>query len=386
MLISSAIKVAHDATTWHSEDLELVGMTGQSNCGIYVQFRVPNADYDSAYGAVSTASEVMDVLGPISTKNPVALGCYCAIAGGAGTVYFIGAVQDSIPAYQKALDYLDRYNNMYSIVPCTENQAVISACAGKVGEISDNIESKVWRTLWYGISCTARTNDGKITGTTLEDNAVNQVPELLKKRVTNTLRAQCVWADDAYINGESLDGSNYALAAAAAGMRAGQPCHRPLSNLGYSFFTIKEKHGFSRSQLKQLGANGIWIIANNEDGAPINMRQVTTAVANNLNEDEESIVANADNIAINMANIGRELVGCSNISPDLLLALEATIRARMDAKTVNTYGAYIGPQIISWELVKPPYQDPVNLDHVLAEFSITPPRPFNQLHMTLIVL
>ena len=370
-----------DFTTKYAGHSSLTLLKAEAN-SIKIRYRVVNKEFVRAYGSVDSLSDVETTLGPVCANNPVALGCYFALAGGAGTVYFIGTAggAKTRAAFLNALDYLDRYTNMYSVVPClpdNEAEDVIKACAGAIQQASEDMESKVWRTLWYGISLTENESEAA---------AGTKVQTLIGKRYTNSYRAQCVWGDGLKFDGEDLAGCNFALAAAAAGMRAGQPCHRPLSNLSYSFFSLTEPNAFTMSNLKALGANGIWIIANNEDGAPTNLRQVTTAVANNLNEDEESIVANADNIAINMAQVGRELVGCSNISPDLLLALEATIRNRMDAKLVNSYGAYIGPQILAWELVRPPYQDPVNLDHVLADFSITPPRPFNQFHMTLVVL
>ena len=134
----------------------------------------------------------------------------------------------------------------------------------------------------------------------------------IAKRVVSSYRAQGIWADQISYNGELL--GNYAGAAAAAGMRSAEPVHRPLSNLGYTFFSLVEPHGFTKSQLKQIGANGIWIIANNADGVPTNMRQVTTAVANSLNMDEESIVSNADSIALELCRVGENMVGNSNIS------------------------------------------------------------------------
>jgi hypothetical protein len=186
------------------------------------------------------------------------------------------------------------------------------------------------------------------------------------------------------LNGESLPA--YALAACPAGMRAAEPCQRPLSNLGYNFLSMAERKGFTNSQLKQLGAEGVWIIANNEDGLAINKKQVTTAVANNLNKDEESIIANADTIAINLINVGRNLVGCSNITPLLIDALAFDIGRLMDSYMINKTGSvYIGPQLISWSLLNI-YQDPVNRDHIWANIECEPPKPFNRFNMTLLIV
>ena len=357
----------------------LVAMNAEQGGSAYVRYRSGTPlTGNKSFGTVSTLADVNEVLGPASTDNPTALACHFAIAAGGGTVYYKGVASaaDSPVAYTDALEYLDRYNDIYSIVPCTEDEDCIQACAAYVTSVSENIDSKMRRTLWYGVSF-----DGADDAT-----AADVIEQIVGKNYTHSYRAQCVWADGASFDNQSLEGHNYALAAAAAGMRAGQPVHRPLSNLGYSFFSVSETHALSRSQMKRIGSNGIWIIANNEDGAPINMRQVTSAAADSLNLDEESIVANADDVALSVARVGSNMVGCSNISPLLLSTLEDTLRTRLDFKTVGRDGALIGPQLLSWEFVRTPYQDPVNRDHVLAEFSITPPRPFNQFHMTLVVL
>lgn len=370
---------------YYSEDtasdlasFKLVALEAINSGKIAVRYRGQNLlKGNASFGTVSSLADVNTVLGPASVDNPVALACYFAIAAGGGTVYYKGVETDEDSgAYVKAISYLERYDAIYSIVPCTETSEIIQACNAQVQAVSDDVESKTWYTLWYGASVDTendRTNAG-------------QIEYILSRRVTNHYRAQCVWADGAEFEKQSLNGHNYALAAAAAGMRAGQPVHRPLSNLGYSFFTINEDNTFTKSELKDLGRNGIWIIANNTDGSPINMRQVTTAAADSLNMDEESCVANADDVAMSMSRLGANMIGCSNISKQLLLLLSDSLVMTLNSKKVDTYGTLVGPQIVEWELIRAPYQDPVNLDHVLADVSITPPKPFNQFRMTLRVL
>ena len=205
-----------------------------------------------------------------------------------------------------------------------------------------------------------------------------------RQRRSQSERAVCCWADGLLFNGELV--SNFALAAAAAGMRSGEACHRPLSNLGYDFFTLADTHGFTRRHLLQIGSNGIWIVANNIEGKPINKKQITTAVANNINLDEESIIANADSVAMSVINVGQNLVGCSNINDTLLVVITTDIQSILDSFTVNkSESVYVGPQLLGYELLQV-YQDKVNLDRVYADFTITPPKPFNELHMTMRVL
>lgn len=340
---------------------------------IYVDYREIVTKYNKQIGSVGTYTEVLETLGYPCADNPMALAAYAAVAAGSNAVvYFIGVEDKTANAYAKALDYLDKYDNIYSIVPCSTDAAVIKACLTACVAISTDGESTVRRALWYGIDTNAESTD-KIT-------------ELIAQRKARTTseRACCIWADGLLFNGEKVP--NFVGAAAAAGMRSYEPCHRPLSNLGYSFFSIEETDGFTNSELKRLGAEGIWIIANNVDGLPVNKRQVTTAVSNNLNKDEESIVANADDIALSMCRIGRNLVGCSNINDDLLESLRFSIVTLLDVYTTNRSGSsYIGPQILEYDITNL-YQDSVNLDHIYADVSITPPRPFNRFVMALRVL
>ena len=340
---------------------------------IYVDYREIVTKYNKQMGSVGTYTEVLETLGYPCADNPMALAAYAAVAAGSNAVvYFIGVEDETANAYTKALDYLDKYDNIYSIVPCSTDAAVIKACLTACVAISTDGESTVRRALWYGIDTNASSTD-KIT-------------ELIAQRKARTAseRACCIWADGLLFNGENVP--NFVGAAAAAGMRSYEPCHRPLSNLGYSFFSIEETDGFTNSELKRLGAEGIWIIANNVDGLPVNKRQVTTAVSNNLNKDEESIVANADDIALSMCRIGRNLVGCSNINEDLLESLRYTIVTLLEGYMVNKSGsAYIGPQLTEYELVSL-YQDTVQRDHVYADITITPPKPFNRFAMTLRII
>jgi len=339
---------------------------------IYVEFREKVSATATRLGTLDSVSEIGDKLGPVSPDNPMAAAAYAAMMAGQRTVvYYVEVADDTLASYAKACEFLEGYPAVYSIVPCTSDSSFIRKLMAMVESVSNDKESGVRKALWYGIDTSAVT-------------AEDAIPDLQANRCTQSERAQCVFADGVLMDGYEF--GNYVAAAAAAGMRAYEPFQRPLSNLGYSFFTLANTHGFTKSQLKQIAANGIWVIADNEDGTPVNKRQVTTAVANSLNKDEESIIAIADTVALDMQQVGRNLVGCSNISPDLLAELEFAMRLRLDRYLINDTGSpYIGAPLLGWELTSI-YQDTVNRDHVYAEFDIEPPRPFNKFHMAMRVL
>lgn len=310
-------------------------------------------------GSVGSRDEIVDAFGEPSVANPMALALLFALyASISNRVYYVPTDADSVDAFEHALGVLDKYSECYSVVPLTRNSDVIRACIANAEAISGNSESKVRRVVWYGIESASERSD-----------------------MPNSYRAQAVFADGALYNGEIVP--NYIVAAAPAGMRAYEPTYRPISNLGYTFFSLAETHAYTEGALKDMGANGVWIIANNFEGTPINKKQVTTAVANDLNLDEESIVANADSIALTLCHVGEDKVGNSNISPALLKVLSDTITGVMDNYLVNLTGnAYIGPQLLSWSLDSL-YQHQTMLDHIYAVITCEPPKPFNRFVMTL---
>lgn len=348
---------------------DLSGMTGELVSGdLYIEYREKANDFVGKLGVLADPDEVKAVLGVPSKDNPLALAVFFALSASKGTmVYFTGVKSDDAIGYAEAFDFLENYPEVYSLVPASENADVIRAALSSAVSASEDEESKVRRVVWFGITST-------VTG----DN-YDIIADVVAKRYVSSYRAVGVWADDILYNGEVVP--NFAGAAAAAGMRSYEPCHRPISNLEYTFFSIAGTHGFTRSQLKQIGKEGIWIIGNNSNGMPINMKQVTTAVKNNINMDEESIVSNADEVCLSLCHVGENYVGNSNISNILMHYLKSDIELIMDAKLVDTSGDFrIGAQLLSWELINL-WQDSVNLDWVWAEIECEPPKPFNKFKM-----
>jgi hypothetical protein len=419
---------------------------------IYVEYREKAYDLVATLGSVGSVSDIVNALGSINADNPLAMALYFALAASNGNiVYFTCVRSDKDTDYVEALDFLEKYNNIYSVTLDTSDSDVVAACGAAVKSVSEDEDSKVRRTLWYAIDtkdelvlaeedavvasvsgeegvntaikfvnnvflstpfrngdvihdpvteknyAIVRTNGLNIayisevisaTSTSSIYTVIRTAPsnddlvaDLIKQRVVSSYKAQCVFGDGAIYNGEYI--GNYALAAAAAGMRSGEYCHRPLSNLSYTFFTLAEKHGFTRSQLKQLGANGIWIIGNNTNSVPTNLRQVTSAASGNVNMDEESIIANIDNVALSVANTGSTITGNSNITADLVTTLSIQLATKLSSKCKNvSNNVYIGPQLISYT-IDSVYQDKVNLDHIYASFTVEPPKPFNKFSMVM---
>lgn len=342
---------------------DLVGTTdGAKAYPLYLEYGVNRL----AIGTIGSKDDIRGTFGGLTGDVAIALTFALAAANG-NTVDYVCVTSNDTEGYDKAMDFMNKTSTIYSVVPATYNADIIRTCIEDAANISNDPESKVRRVVWYGLQTPA--------------SAIKDTLIATRKLIGSSYRAQAVWGDTPYYNGSQVP--TFALAAAAAGMRAYEPTYRPLSNLGYDFFTLKEKNGLTASELLAMGAEGIWLIANNFEGTPTNLRQVTTAVSNNLNKDEESIVANADSIALTLCHVGEDLVGCSNISPALLKALSDTITGLMNNYLVNlTENVYIGPQLLSWSLDSL-YQHPTMLDHIYAVITCDPPKPFNRFVMTL---
>lgn len=210
-------------------------------------------------------------------------------------------------------------------------------------------------------------------------SALELQQHIIAHKVTASRRAVAVYADDIIFDGRVC--ANYIAAACAAGMRAAEPVHRPLSNMTYTSISCMETHGMTASILRTLGSNGIWLIGNNAAGIAINRRQLTTAAADDINFDEQSITTNIDSICKRFKSVGANRVGNSNISPMLLQVLSAELSALLRYYTTYTPSLQAGPQLLQAQLQEL-YQDPVNLDAVYATLSGQPPKPFNRFHIT----
>lgn len=204
------------------------------------------------------------------------------------------------------------------------------------------------------------------------------VDYLTQNKAISDRRCSYVFADGARYKGIAVP--NYCVAAALAGLRSSSLPHAPLSNVPVASLTTDQTHQFTASQSKRLGAYGFWRVGQNEDGIVISRRQLTSAASGDPNYDEQSIVCDVDHICLSLKTAGRNLVGNSNITGQLLDLLQAQLRVRLSAFT-QAQDVYIGPQLLTFQL-QAPEQDPVHKDRVYASFGGQPPKPFNRFHMT----
>lgn len=201
------------------------------------------------------------------------------------------------------------------------------------------------------------------------------VDELKSRVYTKSHRCYCVFGD-----GISVDGIENApawlLAALPAGMRAGEYCQRPISNLSYTGVEAENRLELNAAELRMLASRGVWILANSADGKQVfNYHQLSTDMSSKKLQ-EQSYTTNFDNISRGARALMLPYYGNSNISQEFLNQLHANLGAYLSGKETNAPSVEIGPQLISYENLKIT-QDDVNKDRVYMEVDYNMPAPFN---------
>lgn len=200
--------------------------------------------------------------------------------------------------------------------------------------------------------------------------------DALKNRVyTNNHRCYCVFGDGINVDG-TANAPAWLLAALPAGMRAGEYCQRPISNLSYDGCTAMNKLSLNAAELKDLASRGVWILANNTDGSSVyNYHQISTDMSDKKLQ-EQSYTTNFDDISRGARSLMLPYYGNSNISEDFLNQIYADLAAFLGSKTTNAPSTAIGPQLIRYENLTLE-QDEVNRDRVYMDVDYYMPAPFN---------
>ena len=194
----------------------------------------------------------------------------------------------------------------------------------------------------------------------------SELVDALKSRVyTTNHRAYCVFGDGINVDGIE-DAPAWLKAALPAGMRAGDYCQRPISNLAYDGCTASPTLGLSAADRVSLASRGVWILASNDDGSQVyNYHQLSTDMSDKKLQ-EQSYTTNFDNI--------------SSGAKALFAQMRTHLNAYLTDKTRNAPSVSVGPQLISYSNLSIT-QDSVNKDHVYMEVDYDMPAPFN--HVTL---
>lgn len=117
---------------------------------IAVEYRERLATFSGKVGSLSSASDVLSVLGVITDANPLAAMVYQALLNSnSNEVFFTSVDTDDVAGYSKALSTLDEHTNVYSLVPYDSSDAVQDLIVSYVNERSSATVMD-WKIAWLG--------------------------------------------------------------------------------------------------------------------------------------------------------------------------------------------------------------------------------------------
>jgi len=199
-------------------------------------------------------------------------------------------------------------------------------------------------------------------------------------------RAHVVWPDMIGNAGTIMNGMF--LCCALAGLRSGVAVHQGLTNVEIAGFddVTRTTEFFGGSQLDIMAAGGTWIVTSDNTGIIYTRHQLTTDMTD-INSREDSMTSNMDALSYRFLRFLRNAryIGRRNITPDLLVQLEADIEGEVLAIIGETVDTELGPQILDAELVQLE-RHPTLRDKVIATLAVDLPEPFNNLDLTIVAL
>jgi len=189
-------------------------------------------------------------------------------------------------------------------------------------------------------------------------------------------------------SGESVSVGNEFAAATVAGLCCSVPPQQGLTNievLGFGNLSSMYRR-YSQENLDTMAAAGTLIVTQDYAGGPVYVRhQLSTArVDNNLNTSELSLIKNMDSISYYFADMFKDMIGVTNITPDTLNVVKLRLQDGLDYLASNTAVGTIGPQLNTENTkINSVEVDGVLKDNINADVDLDLPKPFNVFNLIL---
>jgi hypothetical protein len=112
---------------------------------LYLEYRAFLLGATDTIHSIEKSSDVAAVLGEITPDNPLAFGVSkCASNSADRVVYYMATADDSRESYARVLDAASKTDDVYFLVPLTQNDDVIDDVKAHVEEMSKGV-NKLWR-------------------------------------------------------------------------------------------------------------------------------------------------------------------------------------------------------------------------------------------------
>jgi hypothetical protein len=224
----------------------------------------------------------------------------------------------------------------------------------------------------------------EIWKTNTKDEIATQVTTFSQSYSNRRVRA--VWPDSISNGGVSMSGIY--VAAALAGLRSGVNPHQGMTNVELAGFdsVTRTTEFLNPTQLNNMADNGVWIVTQSANGLVYTRHQLTTDTTD-VNSREDSITTNLDQISYRFLRFFRDsrYIGRRNITPQLIVQLEADFKGLINSIVYESNTANLGPQILDASITEL-RRHPTLLDRVIATIEIDLPEPFNNFDITLSVV
>lgn len=190
-------------------------------------------------------------------------------------------------------------------------------------------------------------------------------------------RINNIWPDT-IPNESGVEVEGYFLCAALAAYRSAAAPHQPLTRAQISGFGSPDRTTmFSREQLNRIASGGTWIVMSDISGAVYTRHQLTTDMTNEETR-EDSITSNLDSISRVYRDGFDDVVGKSNVTPDMLELLQGRVFTSFKYLHNLPYPRTLGPQMIGYDLLELAI-DPVLRSKVRIRIKPELPLPLNYL-------
>lgn len=198
-------------------------------------------------------------------------------------------------------------------------------------------------------------------------------------------RVRAVWPDTVSSDGYTTSG--YFLCAALAALSGGVSPHQGLTRLEIIGFDAvpRTTELFSRTQLDQLAASGVWIVTQHPQTGEIYTRHaLTTADYVDINAREEMIVRNVDSISYYFMSKFAPYIGIANVTPSTVDKIGAETRAAIEYLRSANFTQLLGGQLID-ATISELRQSPVFSDRIILALDLEIPYALNTLEIHLVV-
>ena len=177
----SEITVAKDANVAVTPNLTMDILQAE----LYMNYRELITD-DALTLVSSRTNNIVDYVGVAHPDNPMGMMYACASRVDGAFFYMLSVDDNSDDAYARALEYVAKFENVYSFVPFKQSAAVRSAAMAEINKYS-NPEVAQYKRLWVA---PISTQEQKVYP--VSDN----MPTALCKMANGTLTLQSGWSED----------------------------------------------------------------------------------------------------------------------------------------------------------------------------------------------